>query len=36
MKPGETVFFGGEKAADGTVTPTGRIQVSTDGGTPPM
>jgi hypothetical protein len=28
LKPGETVFFGAEKAADGTLTPTGRIQVS--------
>jgi len=36
LKPGETVFFGGEKAADGTVTPTGRIQVSKDGVKPPM
>jgi len=34
--PGETVFFGGEKAADGAVTPTGRIQVSKDGVKPPM
>jgi hypothetical protein len=36
LKPGETVFFGAEKAADGTLTPTGRIQVSKDGVKPPM
>jgi len=34
--PGETVFFGGEKATDGTVTLTGRIQVSKDAVKPPM
>ena len=31
LKPGEYVFFGAEKAADVTLTPTGRIQVSRDG-----
>ena len=36
LKPGEYVFFGAEKAADGTLTPTGRIQVSRDGVKPPM
>ena len=36
LKPGEYVFLGAEKAADGTLTPTGRIQVSRDGVKPPM
>lgn len=36
LKPGEYVFFGAEQAADGKVTPTGRIQVSKDGVRPPM
>ena len=35
-RPGEWVFFGAEKAADGTLTPTGRIQVSRDGVKPPL
>ena len=36
LKPGEYVFFGAQQAADGKVTPTGRIQVSKDGVRPPM
>ena len=36
LKPGEYVFFGAQQAADGTVTPTGRIQVSKDGVRPLM
>jgi hypothetical protein len=36
LKPGEYVFFAAEPGADGTLTPTGRIQVSKDGVRPPM
>ena len=36
LQAGRDRVSGGEKAADGTVTPTGRIQVSKDGVEPPM
>ncbi|HXD95529.1 MAG TPA: hypothetical protein VN646_03250 [Candidatus Acidoferrum sp.] len=36
LKAGEFVFFSAEAGADGTLTPTGRIQVSRDGVKPPM
>jgi hypothetical protein len=36
LRPGEYVFFTADQAADGTLTPGGRIQVSKDGVRPPM